>query len=170
MNLYIHRVFIFIACIFLSDSSKAETYWGGISGSQALQSDFPFLLCYKLQGGTYTGAFDLGKRRPQFVVLWKARRAGATRTDGYNRLLEIHDHKISVSFSEKAVYALQPDYTLKRLALSVTETDQILQAFMVASKASAAISFDDLWSRSVLPSLAVVEDPTWNPPPIPAKP
>ena len=166
----IHRVLIFIACIFLSACTKPENRWGGSSGVQALPSEFPLQLCYKLQGDIYSRPFDPATARPQFVVLWKARRAGAISSDGNNRLSEIHGHRISVLFSDKAVYALQPDYTLKRLPLSVAETDQILQSFMDASKASGAVTFDDLWNKSVLPHLAIVEDPTWSPPPIPAKP
>ena len=164
------RSLIFIACIFLSACSKAEKRWGGSTGSQALQSEVPFQLCYKFQGDTYPGTFDPATARPQFVILWKARRGGATSSDGNNRLSEIHGHKISVSFSDHAVYALQPDYTLKRLPLSAAETDQILKSFMDSDKTSGSIVFDDLWSKGVLPILSTVEDPTWNPPPWPSKP
>jgi hypothetical protein len=171
-----HHIFIaslLIGCLFHTSCSRSEKRWGGGIGVQALQSEFPFQLCHALQGDVYSGTFDPATARPQFVILWKARRAGragASSSNDNNCLSEIHGHDISVSFSEKGVYALQPDYTLKQLPLSVIETNQILQSFMDANKASASVAFDDLWNKSVLPNLAIVEDPTWNPPPIPAKP
>ena len=170
MKLINYRSLILIGCISLLACSKAENRWGGVTGGQRLKNEPVVQLCYDLQGGTYSGAFDSAKARPQFVILWKARRVGSSSSDSNNRLSEIHGHNISVSFSEEAVYALQPDYTLKRIPLSTTETNQIFDSFMVSYMASAPIILDDLWSRSVTPHLAIVEDPKWNPPPTTAKP
>jgi hypothetical protein len=154
-----------IACLCLTACSKSEKRWGGSSGSQPLQAEVPLQLCYNLQGASYSGTFDPATAEPQFVILWKARRKGESTSDGNNRISEIHGHKISVSFADKAVYALQPDYSLKRLPLSASETNQILGLFST----EGAIKFNEVWDRNVKPKLEVIEDPTWNPPPGPGK-
>ena len=72
-------------------------------------------------------------------------------------------HTIKVSCTAKAVYALQPDYSLRRLPLSSTETDQIFGSFMVKD----GVNFDDLWLKKILPELSLEEDPAWITPPTP---
>ncbi len=165
MSSLICQAIILIASLILTACSRSEKRWGGISGVRSLPSEVPFQLCYDLQGDRYSGTFDRAKARPKFVILWKARRKGASTYDSNNRLSEIHDRKIVVSFSDKAVYALQPNHSLKRLPLSAAETDLVLESFMDSTQPGPAI---ELWGKSVLPNLSTVEDPTWNPPPIPA--
>jgi len=166
MQANIRRTALVITCIILA--ACTEKRGGGSFGSQVIPDEFPYQMCYLVRGDTYVGTFDRATARPQFVILWKARRAGSSTFAGNNRVSEIHDHKINVSFSEKAVYALQEDYSLKRIPLSTAENDQILESFMKSGE--GAIKFNDLWRKSVIPALSIVEDPTWNPPPIPSKP
>ncbi len=162
------QTMMLIASLCLTACSRSEKRWGGAFGARVLPSEVPFQLCYNLQGDLYSGTFDRARARPQFVILWKARRAGASTYNSNNRLSEIHGRKITVSSNDKAVYALQPNHSLKRLHLSAAETDLVLESIMDSTKSGLAIELEELWSKSVLPNLSTVEDPTWNPPPIPA--
>lgn len=170
MNTKTCKAVAIFACTVLCSCSKKEERWGGSSGSQALPSEKPLRLCFGLQGDTYTGAFNPTTARPQFVILWKAQRKGNSSWGSDNKISEIHGNRISVSFSEKAVYALQPDYSIKRLTLTPVEVDQILQSFMTSTGVVESIPFDALWDKKILPYLPVVEDPTWSPPAFPKKP
>ena len=160
-----HKIAAVLICLCLPACSKEEKRWGGSSGVKALQDEVPLQLCYNLQGGTYAGAFDVSTAEPQFVILWKARRKGVSASDGNNRITQIHGHKITASFTEKAVYALQPDYSLKLLPLSKEQTDQILALFTPGG----TIKFGEVWNKNIAPNLITIEDPTWNPPPWPKK-
>lgn len=168
MKLFVCRTVILLSSIILTACSRSEKRWGGTSGARSLPSEVPFQLCYNLQGDLYSGTFDQATARPKFVILWKARRAGASTYNSNNRLSEIHGRKIDVSFSDKAVYALQPNHSLKRLRLSAAETDLVLESIMDSTKSGLAFELGELWSKSVLPNLSTVEDPTWNPPPFPS--
>jgi len=158
-----HIIAVLAICLVLPACLENETRWGGSSGVKALQDEVPFQICYNLQGATYVGAFDRATAEPQFLILWKARRKGESGSDMNNRITQIHGHKIKVSFTEKAVYALQGDYTLKRLTLTNDETNHILNLF----SADEPFKFDPIWDKAINPNLIEIEDPTWNPPPWP---
>ncbi|MGO8750081.1 MAG: hypothetical protein ACLQNE_29395 [Thermoguttaceae bacterium] len=95
---------------------------GGITvGSEAIPKSTE-QVCYAFQ------LSPIGNSAPRtrylFGVLWLAKQAGSA--GGANNLLtEIHRHPISPDLSKKAVYALQPDYSLKELSLTPAEIDQL---------------------------------------------
>jgi len=110
---------------------------------------------YAIQGDTFEGSLDESNRRILFVILWKASgdNIGAVTEDGRGRLTALHGHDVQASFSERAVYALQRDYRLRRLVLSDLEQTKVFDALMKHE----AIEADSFWTEKVLAKLESVQ-------------
>jgi hypothetical protein len=139
-----------ILALCVSACHRAEPRWGGCSGGRAIPGDFTMFLNYELQGDLYTGAWDESKKRPVFVILWKG--SGQTSSyDGDNRLTSINGHRLSLSLTNRAVYALQPDYSVRDLGFSDPELSEILNAI-----ANDTPIEGDLWTNKLAPRLYIV--------------
>jgi hypothetical protein len=63
----------------------------------------------------------LSSRAPMFVVVWKGTTFGSFCTN-----MEINGHSVRPVSTSKAIYVLQPDYSLQRLRLSEEEITRLL--------------------------------------------
>lgn len=109
---------------------------------------------YAIQGDAYEGSLDDSNRRILFVIFWKESgvNLAPVTEDGRGRLMTIHGHVVHPSFSERAAYALQPDYSLHRLELSDLERTRVFDALMKEQ----TIEADSVWTKKVLAKLEVV--------------
>jgi hypothetical protein len=73
----------------------------------------------------YVVQFDdpISKRNPLFVIVWKAKISGNLGT-GSGRVV-IHEHSMGSLSNKKAIYALQPDYSLQLLPLTEEEVARL---------------------------------------------
>jgi hypothetical protein len=62
----------------------------------------------------------VSRRIPQYVIVWKATILGSFGPD-----ISVHGHSVSPSSTTKAVYSLQPDYSLERLPLTEDEMTRL---------------------------------------------
>ena len=65
----------------------------------------------------------VSKRNPLFVIAWKATDSGSLGFDFRQPIagIVIHEHLLKPPSKTKAVYALQPDYSLQQLSLTERE-------------------------------------------------
>ncbi len=67
------------------------------------------------------------RRRPLFVIVWKAEKIGAVGF-GFQRAISeiaIHGHLVTPRSTKDAIYALQPDYSLQQLHLTEEEITRL---------------------------------------------
>jgi len=131
-------------------------YSGG-GGSEAISGSTE-QICYEYQ---LPPPSSTSPRTPLFVVLWLAKKAGWTSMGPYG-LLKIHGHPISPDLNKKAVYALQPDYSLKELSLTPAEIDQLfshMQDAQVSRMQGRRLQDDEVFKTKVVSQLKNVESP-----------
>ena len=128
-------------------------YGGGRFGGRAIPGSV-LQHCYVLRNGPVPRG-PSAAANPLFLILWKATNAGSCEFDARNRLVAIHDNRISVSLKMKAVYVLQPDYTLRRIDLT---QDEIEHVFNLMEQNQKHLSDDDIWRTKVEPMLERVEE------------
>ena len=135
---------------------------GGVAttGSEAI-SDSTSEICYVYQ---LPPPGSKSAETPLFLVLWLGKQGNkGGSVSGPN--IAIHGHPISADLDKKAVYALQPDYSLKELSLTPAEIDQLIsnrqeaQASMMQSTPVRRLQDDDLFKAKVFPQLKNVEMP-----------
>ena len=141
------------ACVLMMSVGchRSEPRWGGAFGNRAIPGDHEVFLNFALQGDLFSGTFDPSKERPLFVILWKGSGADRAEQDGDNRFTSINGHRLSVSFTNRAVYALQPDYSLRDLRFSEPDLSRVLNA--IAHRAPIE---GDLWTNRLSPKLCVL--------------
>ena len=89
------------------------------------------------------------------VIAWTAERGGgSTSRSGQNLLVSIHERPVRPSLKKKALYALQPDYTLREILM--TEPDR-RALFDELQKEGFHTSHSALWQKQVAPKLSKVE-------------
>jgi hypothetical protein len=71
--------------------------------------------------------------------------------DGHNRLTEINGHRPRLSLANRAVYALQPDYSVRDLELTEPDLSKVLDEM-----AKLAPIEDDIWTNKLAPRLCVL--------------
>ena len=103
-------------------SDGCTRYGGGAVGSEAISDNSTKHICYAYQ---LPPPSSTSPSTPVFLVLWLAKQAGSATTGPNNLLTEIHGHPISPDLDRKAVYALQPDYSLRELALTPAEIEHL---------------------------------------------
>jgi hypothetical protein len=97
------------------------------ASAAVLYQDIPGATLQKV----YVVRFDTtgSKRRPIAVIVWKANPRGAslslTRLDDAAPTISINGHVVKPAPTKEAVYALQPDYSLKELPLSREEVTRL---------------------------------------------
>ena len=98
-----------------------------------------------------------------FGILWVAKKCGSTTSSGNNFLTEIHGHRVSPDPHKKAIYALQPDYSLKELNLTPAEIDQLFSTeqagldAMMDNRTPKRLQDDEVFKTKVFPHLVHVE-------------
>jgi hypothetical protein len=135
-----------------------DPYAGCISGSQAIRGS-KLQNCFEFQFDTYEGEFSELKRRPLFAIVWQAHMGGVSTSDNRNLIISIHGHSIAPSRTKKAVYALQPDYSLIQLPLTHEEIDHLFSIARSRDEAGPMFYSDPTWREKVQPNLKVVEPP-----------
>jgi len=142
-------VFVLVAAtVCLVSAGCGKQYGGGALGGWT-QADGVTQDCYVLQ----LGVRDSATPGPLFAILWTARVVGGIQRNNRNQLVTIHGFRIEVPFDRKAIYALQPDYTVTEIALSPEETDRVLN--IIAAGQSPAS--DAAWQTKIALQLKVVE-------------
>jgi hypothetical protein len=108
------------------------------------------------------------ERRPLFVIVWKASRFGRSSLGHLDRAvatISINSHTMTPSRAKKAVYALQPDYSLKELPLTEEEIARLFSHITrseqrdVSSDQIELLPTDPFWEQKVDPYLKIVEPP-----------
>jgi len=139
-------------------TTACDRYGGNIIGAAAIQES-TVQACFVFQFDTYQERFDASKRRPLFAIVWQATRVGTTSSSDRGLVNSIHMHPIAPSRKHKAVYCLQPDYSLKALSLTNDEIDTLFA--LVSSDSSTTsgmhLTFNSIWQQKVQPFLKVVE-------------
>jgi len=100
-----------------------------------------------------------GAAKPLFLIVWKAGTAGSCSMDSRNRLSSIHGKVIHLRFDTTTVYALQPDYTLKRIRLTGSEIERVFRAhpanaYLPSVESCAGVARKLAWSPEGLSSPA----------------
>jgi len=134
---------------------------GGVThGSEAIsKSNSKFCYAYQLPppGSPSPGT-------PLYVVLWRAKQGGFA-GGPHNLLTQIHGHPVLADLDRKAVYALQPDYSLKELSLTPVEVNQVLsnlreaKVSMMQDTPVTRLQDDEVFRTKVASQLANVETP-----------
>jgi hypothetical protein len=134
--------------------------YGGVTSGVETVSHGTDLICYAYQLPPSTSGTP---KRPVYLIVWLAKLAGSTTVGPGNLLTGIHGHPISVNPDKKAVYALQPDYSLKELSLTPAEIDDLLsnreeaQASMMHDKPPKLLEAVGVFKEKVFPQLKYVE-------------
>jgi hypothetical protein len=89
------------------------------------------------------------------VIAWTAKHGGGSTTysEG-NRLTKIHNHPVHPRFDRRAVYAFQPDGSLKPIPLT---EGQVNSLFREMQDDSFEPSRNELWQKAIVPHLVIVE-------------
>jgi hypothetical protein len=137
-------------------TAGCKRYGGGsLGGASIPQSDLEY--CYVLQYGPVSrNAAAAGT--PLFAILWKSHLCGEATSNGRNLFTEIHGHPIKPSLTQKAVYALQADYSLKLIPLADGEVDNLF-ALIESRGGAAAMEADSLWQTKIMPNLQTLKAP-----------
>ena len=85
------------------------------------------------------------------MVLWIGAGGATSSHDGDNRLTEINGHRLRLSLTNRAVYALQPDYSVRDLSFAEPELSKILDALAKGTPIEG-----DLWTNRLAPRLCVL--------------
>jgi hypothetical protein len=142
-----------LACVLavsLSACDRAvplEPRWGSRCGLRPIPGDSTLGLTYELQGEWHESTVV----RPVFVILWKSEINGGS-TWGHGGGTCINGHPLAISLTNRAVYALQPDYTLRDMGLSEPGLSTVLNAI-----AKDAPIEGGLWTNELAPRLCIVQ-------------
>jgi hypothetical protein len=106
------------------------------------------------------------KRQPLLVIVWKAKGIPSTALSGFDTptpVIVVNEHLLKPPRTKKAVYALQPDYSLQPLPLTDKEIERLFSH--ITRSEERAVSVDEVqtlppntyWEEKVDPHLKVVE-------------
>jgi hypothetical protein len=110
------------------------------------------------------------KRQPLLVIVWKAKGIPSTGFGGLNTdspVIVVDEHQLKPPRTKKAVYALQPDYSLQQLPLTEKEIERLFSHLtrseerVVSQIEVETLPPDPYWEEKVDPHLKVV-DPDRN--------
>ena len=131
-------------------------------GGEAISDSKKDQLCYAYQ---LPPPSSTSPRTAVYLILWVAKQVGSSTEDSNNLLTEIHGHPISADLDKKAVYALQPDYSLKELRLTPAEVERLIsnrqdaQTAMMQNQTPKRLQDDEVFKTKVFSQLAHVESP-----------
>jgi hypothetical protein len=128
---------------------------GGVAtaGSEGMSDNGEIDYVYQLPPPSSTSP-----ETPLFLVLWLGKQGTRGGTVG-GSTMEVHGHPISPELDKKAVYALQPDYSLRELSLTPAEIDDLLSnrqeavASMKQNRHLRRLQEDDVFKTKVLSQL-----------------
>jgi hypothetical protein len=146
-HLIVTALFIVVVSVSCDRAPVAPVYGGGSSGSYA-NADRRTQTCVTTQLDPH--------QKLLFVIAWTAERAGTSSRSGQNLLNALHGHPVSPSTSRRALYALQPDHTLKEIPLNEADLTSL---FDEMQKDGFHTAHSELWQNRVAPNLATVESP-----------
>lgn len=132
------------------DRAPVRTVYGGGSSGSYSNPDRQTTTCVVTQLDP--------QQKLLFVVAWTAERGGGTSSRSEQNLLTtIHGHPVTPSTSKRALYALQPDHTLREIPLSEPDLKAL---FDEMQKEGFHTSHSELWQKQVAPNLTKVESPS----------
>lgn len=108
--------------------------------------------CFVLQ-------FSQQERAPLYAIFWKAKNHGVT-THDHKLITSINGNKFSCDKNKKAIYALQPDYSLKSLTIPDDKIDEIFQYIDVGP--TKYLENNIIWKNKISPFLEIVEPTNQN--------
>jgi hypothetical protein len=88
-----------------------------------------------------------------YAVFWKGRWSLGVGSDHQHGVTTINGHTIKPDLERKAVYALQPDYTLRAINLADEEINRL---FELHEAEDATFAESQVWQQKVAPQLNVV--------------
>jgi hypothetical protein len=107
---------------------------------------------------------ELRQWRPRYVVVWKAEKASVS-LDSCSDIasIRVNGHSVTPPAAQKAIYLLQPDYSLRQLSLSEKEISHLFSPITRLEKRATAsyqrhtFPTDARWEQIVDPHLKIVE-------------
>ena len=106
------------------------------------------------------------KRQPLLVIVWKAHdneSVDLNHLDTTAQDVAINGHRLTPSRTKKAIYALQPDYSLQQLSLTEEEIGRLFSHIVQSEERAVSATEvetlppDPYWEKKVDPHLKVVE-------------
>jgi len=112
----------------------------------------------------YIFRYDIAKglnntkiKKPLYAILWKAQSTSLA-SSSWQLVKMINDRKISIPKKEKAIYSLQPDFTLSTLPLKEVDVNNLFDLFL-SSKGNESFYKNSIWQSQIAPNLIIVEVP-----------
>lgn len=115
---------------------------------------FRLVYLFTQDSGGGKGGDAVGKGKPISVVIWKALEVGAKVSPRAVRE-RIAENSAAPSMTAKAVYALQPDFRLQKVALSPSEINRLFDLLQAGN--GQAIAADALWKGKIAGQIKEVE-------------
>jgi hypothetical protein len=115
---------------------------------------FRVVYLFQYDSGAVKPGATPSKDKPLSVVVWKALEVG-TKVTPHDLRERISENSAAPSMTGKAVYTLQPDYKLAKLALTNNEIDQLFD--LLHAGKGEAIAADALWKGKVAGQIKEVE-------------
>lgn len=100
-------------------------------------------------------------RKPRYAILWKSNTTDASYSSSWHLVKKINDGDIVIPQKEKAIYSLQPDFTLSILPLREVEVNSLFEMFL-AKGSSKPFYENSIWQAQIAPNLVIVEVPEEN--------
>jgi hypothetical protein len=105
------------------------------------------------------------KRQPLLVIVWKGRQRTVTldRLNTDTPAVAINEHLLTPPRTKKAIYALQPDYSLQQLPLTEEEIQRLFAHIMRSEKRAVSsmevriLPSDPYWQEKVDPHTRVID-------------
>ena len=104
----------------------------------------------------YADTARVGTAQPLFAIVWRGGRGATAEGDGGGRITTINGYEVSPSFVKRAIYALEPDYTLNEIMMPAEDRDRLLS---LMGAAEGPLSDDPLWADAIEPALRYVPSP-----------
>lgn len=123
-------------------------------GSQAIPGS-NIQNCYVVQYRFPNSAEGSQARQPVYAILWQGSTAGVVKRSHSNWVTAIHGYPLSIDRSHNAVYALQPDYSLRELPLGPSDQQWIFSA--IRSETAKQLANEQFWQDRIAPQLHQIE-------------
>lgn len=148
---------IIISVAYNINRSRKSSTTGFQSGSQKIPESL-LRNYYVFRFDTVKGIDNKTTKKPLYAILWKAQPASASYSSSWHLVKMINDGKISIPQNEKAIYSLQPDFTLSILPLKEVELNSLFELFLSTRKIEPFYN-NSIWQSQIAPNLMIVEVP-----------
>jgi hypothetical protein len=157
-NLFIIFILVVvIGVVYNLNRTRKSPTEGFRCGSQKIP-DSSLKNYYILRFDTLKGIDNKTVKKPLYAILWKARPADTANSSSWHLVRLITAGKISIPKKEKAIYSLQPDFTLSILPLKEVELNALFDLFLSARKKEPFYK-NSVWQSQIAPNLIIVEVP-----------